>query len=410
MELLHVYSLEEARALLSERAAAAPFGVERLGLAEAAGRVLAEDVTAAADIPAFARSTVDGYALRSADTHGCTESIPAFLDILEEIQIGRPAAHRVTPGTCAYVPTGGMLPEGADAVVMVEYCENLDERTVSVGAPAAAGENVIRAGEDIQAGRPLLPRGTRLGAAQIGALAAAGAAEVSVIKPPRVWVLSTGDELARPGQPLKPGQVYDINTRAVAAAAEKLGFAVTCTRALPDSYEEIRGAVREGMANADIVILSGGSSKGKKDMTGQILDELASPGVFVHGLAVKPGKPTILAWDKPSRTILAGLPGHPAAALMVFQQIFGWYWRQRAGERERPAAYAALETNLPGAGGKTTFYLVELLEGPEGLAARPILGKSGLITPMAVADGYIRIDRNREGLRQGTAVAVYPLS
>ena len=410
MELLHVYSLEEARALLLECTAAAPFGTEIIGLPEAAGRVLAEDITAAENIPAFARSTVDGYAVRSADTHGCTESIPVFLDILEEIQIGRAAARRVTPGACAYVPTGGMLPEGADAVVMVEYCENLDEGTVAVGSPAAAGQNVIQAGEDIRAGRPLLPRGTRLGGAQIGALAAAGVAEASVVKPPTVWVLSTGDELVRPGRPLKPGQVYDINTFALAAAAEKLGFAVTHTRALPDSYREIHGAVREGMAKADIVILSGGSSKGKKDMTGRILDELASPGVFVHGLAVKPGKPTILAWDEPSRTILAGLPGHPAAALMVFQQIFGWYWRQRTGERERPAAHAALETNLPGAGGKTTFCLVELLEGAEGLVARPILGKSGLITPMAVADGYIRIERNCEGLRQGATVAVYPLS
>lgn len=410
MELLHVYSLEGARELLLEHTAAAPFGTERLGLAEAAGRVLAEDVTAAADIPAFARSTVDGYAVRSDDTHGCTESIPAFLDILEEIQIGRPAACRVTPGACAYVPTGGMLPEGADAVVMAEFCENLDERTVAVGSPAAAGENVIQAGEDIRADQPLLSRGTRLGAARIGALSAAGVAEVSVAKPPAVWVLSTGDELVQPGRPLKPGQVYDINAYAVAAAAEKLGFAVTCTRTLPDSYEEIRGAVREGMIKADIVILSGGSSKGKKDMTGKILDELASPGVFVHGLAVKPGKPTILAWDEPSRTILAGLPGHPAAALMVFQQIFGWYWRQRTGERERPAAHAALEANLPGAGGKTTFYLVELLESPEGLVARPVLGKSGLITPMAGADGYIRIERDCEGLGRGTTVAVYPLS
>ncbi len=410
MELLQVHTLEDARGMLLDCAAALPFGEELLPLDQCAGRVTARAVTAPEDIPAFPRSTVDGYAVRASETHGATESIPVFLDVLEEVSIGHPAKCRLTPGKCAYVPTGGMLPEGADAVVMVEYCEALDERTMAVGASVAAGQNVVQPGEDIAAGRVLLERGERLTAARIGALAAAGAACVPVVRPPVVRIVSTGDELVRPGLPLLPGQVYDINTHALSAAAKSLGFALEGTCTLPDEEGRLRACVREGMERANIVLLSGGSSKGKKDMTSRIFDGLARPGVFVHGLAVKPGKPTILAWDRDTRTLLAGLPGHPAAALIVFQQLFGWLWRERTGERERPLASAVLETNLPGAAGRTTFCPVELTEGEGGLTARPILGRSGLITPLARADGYIRIDRNCEGLRQGAAVAVYPLT
>lgn len=294
-------------------------------------------------------------------------------------------------------------------MVMVEYTEMLDKVTVAVNESVPVGASIVHRGDDAGIGDVLLRRGTVLGAAQIGTLAACGIAEVPVICPLKVWILSTGDELVVPGMPLERGQVYDINTYALAGAAKKMGLQVIGTAHLEDDHDVIREACRKAMAEADLVLTSGGSSKGKKDMTAVILDELCTPGVFVHGLAVKPGKPTILSVDENTQTLMAGLPGHPAAALMVFCEIIGWFWRELTGQEEKILTMAPMEENLPGAPGKTTCQLVQLVATDQGPVVRPVFGRSGLITPMTRADGYIRIGRNAEGLKKGEMTTVYPL-
>ena len=407
MELLHVASLEKAREMLMDRSRDFVLKTERISVRDACGRVLAAAVRSGEDVPSFSRSTVDGYAVFAEDTHGATESIPAFLNVVEEIVMGKSPEKKIARGQCSYVPTGGMLPDGANAVVMVEQTELLDEATTAVYGTVAPGQNVIRKGEDVKKDAILLERGSRLSAPQLGVLAGAGVEQVEVFCPVRAVIFSTGDELIPPGQSVLPGQVYDINSYTLMAAGMEMGMEIVKVRSLPDRYDEIRAAVKDAMGRADIVLTSGGSSKGKKDMTSKIFEELASPGVFVHGLAVRPGKPTILATDDETGTILAGLPGHPSAALMIMEQTIGWYLRERMGIAEPVPVYAAITTNLANMPGRTSFQPVELFRENGALYARPILGKSGLISPMCRADGYIILERANEGVAKGEQVAVY---
>ena len=407
MRLLQVDTLGQAREKLLTAAGSLEPETERVSLEDAAGRILAEDIRTREDIPAFRRSSVDGYAVCYRDTAGATESIPVFLEIVEEIQIGYPAKKKIVPGTCAYVPTGGMIPEGADAMVMVEYCELFDEKHVAICNSAAFGSFVVNVGEDAQAGELLLKRGTRIGPAQAGVLAAAGVDPVSVYVPWRVTILSTGDELIPVGQRPGPGQVRDINTWALQAYVQECGMKTVKMAALADDEKLLGESVREALPASDLILISGGSSQGKKDKTNDILDEVSQGGVFTHGLALKPGKPTILGFDGRTETLLAGLPGHPVAALTVFQLLVAWLWREKTGQIQPVQTTARMKTNLASAPGKTTCLLVRLNWENDGYAAEPILGKSGLITTMAQADGYVMVDLNREGLKNGEQVPVY---
>lgn len=440
MKLLQVDSIEEARAKLLEHVRDKQVETETVSLEEAAGRILARDIVSRENIPAFYRSTVDGYAVRSKDTAGATESLPVFLEVIEEVAIGTKAEKAVRPGTCAYVPTGGMIPEGADAMVMVEYSELFDESHVALYASAAYGASVVVPGEDVKEDGLLLARGTVLSSAQIGALAASGICEVEVFKSWTVTVLSTGDELVEAAAQPEYGQVRDINGWTIAAQSEACGMKVVRRALLGDDEELIKSEVRRAMEEGDLLLTSGGSSQGKKDLTEQIFAGAACPGVFTHGLALKPGKPTILGYDSGTETVLAGLPGHPAAALLVFRLLIEWLWREKTGQKPAPCLTAQMETNIAGAPGKTTCLLVELLpvtavagempvvgevsgagntpaageragmDGMSGAAyiARPVLGRSGLITTMTRACGYVMIGMNCEGLKKGETVLVHP--
>lgn len=407
MKLLQVDTLETAREKLLRACSGQKLQTERLPLEQAFGRILAEDIRAGEAIPSFRRSSVDGYAVRSADTTGATESIPVFLEIVEDVAAGQEAISEICPGMCAYVPTGGMIPEGADAMVMVEYTELFDENHVAVYASAAFGQSVVQQGEDVTEGRLLLPRGKAIGPAQAGALAAAGIREVTVYIPWRVSIISTGDELVSVDEKPRPGQVRDINTWSLSAYAAQMGMQVMRTCVLRDEEDLLLAAVQESEKDSDLVLVSGGSSQGKKDATNDVLDRVSDGGVFTHGLALKPGKPTILGFDRKSETLLAGLPGHPTAALTVFQLLLVWLWRELTGEGHPAAVTASMKSNLASAPGKTTCVLVRLKEEDGGYTAEPILGKSGLITTMAEADGYILIDMNREGLKKGEMVRVF---
>jgi molybdopterin molybdotransferase len=407
MKLLRVDTLEEARDKLRGVFAGRAPETEMVRAADALGRTLAGDVVSGEAVPSFYRSSVDGYAVRSADTAGASESIPAFLEMIGEIPVGTAAGKAIGSGQCMYVPTGGMVPEGADAVVMVEYCEPFDADHVAVYEAVPFGGSVVVPGEDVKEGQLLLARGSVISPAGIGALAAAGIGEVPVYQPWRVSILSTGDELVMPGRRPGPGQVRDINSAALAASAAKAGFQVIRTRLLADDEALLEAAVREAMADSDLVLVSGGSSQGKKDVTCEVLDRVSGGGVFTHGLAIKPGKPTILGFDSESGALLMGLPGHPVAALTVFGLLAFWLWRELTGQREEWPAMARMRTNLASAPGKLTCVPVRLYRGADGYEAEPVLGKSGLITTMSQADGYVKVEMNREGLKRGEWVEIH---
>lgn len=406
MKLLVVDTLEEARGKMMKAIGDWTLKSEEVKITEALGRVLSADVYSLHPVPDFRRSTVDGYAVRAKDTEGASESLPAFLEVVEEVVMGQEAKAKIISGQCAYVPTGGMVPEGADAMVMVEYSEPFDEEHIAVYDAVSPGRNVVGIGEDILGDKVLLSRGAVIRAQEIGTLASAGILNISVYMEMRLTVISTGDELVEASASLSKGQIHDINTYALEALARKHGFRVVRSLVLKDEEKLLKETVREAMKDSDMVIVSGGSSQGKKDVTAKVMDELGNPGVFTHGIALKPGKPTIGGYDKETKTILIGLPGHPVAAMMVFELFGAWILEELMGKKKQKEIIAAMETNVSSAPGRATCQLIELIDSKDGYLARPIFGKSGLITTLTKADGYTLIAVNKEGLKPGELVKV----
>ena len=406
MEFLKVDSLEAAREKLLESAKSGLISTEVLPCSKTLGRVAAQDVFSPEDIPAFARSTVDGYAVLSSDTAGAGESIPVFLDLVGQIDMGCQADITISSGQCVEVFTGGMLPGGADSVVMIEYTEEFGSQGIAISQSARYGENVAQPGEDMNVGKLIIKRGRRILPQDLGALAAAGICEISVYSPVRVSVISTGDELVPPNKTPLPGQIRDVNSYALSALAQKHGLLVVSTAILPDEQDSLERAVRTAVSDSDIVVVSGGSSKGKKDMTRLVFDRLAAPGVYTHGIALKPGKPTILGYDSSSNTLLMGLPGHPVSALMVFELLVGWLLRTLMGVQQPPGIPARVSSNLAASPGKLTCVPCHLTQDSDGYIAQPVLGKSGMISTLTQADGYFIIPRTDEGVRKGQKVLV----
>lgn len=408
MKLLKVDRIEEAREKLNQAAEECLFQTEVIDTVDALGRILAEDVLAAEPVPAFRRSSVDGYAVKSSDLVGASEGIPVFLKIIGEVSLGECTELTVTSGTCAYVATGGMIPEGADAMVMIEYCEAFSADEIAVYTSAAVGASVVQIGEDMKAGDVVLSAGRKIRPQDIGALGAIGQMKILVFRPWKVAILSTGDELIPAGEIPAPGQIRDINTGALRAQAEQEGMRVVACRLVKDVKEELVNAFEEAKKTSDLVVISGGSSQGKKDMTAEIIEEHTSEGVLTHGLALKPGKPTILGYDRETHTIAAGLPGHPAAAMIVFEQLFLWFWRTRTGQQEETPVAGVIRTNLASAPGRRTYQPVRFSETKDGMReVIPVLGKSGMITTLTRADGYLVMEENQEGVKAGETVLVH---
>ena len=407
MELLKVDTLEAAREKLLTAVGENWITSKFVSLNEALDCVLAEDIYGKVNIPDFRRSMVDGYAVIAKDTMGAGESLPVFLKVIGDVGMGEAADCIITPGTCAYVPTGGMIPDGADACVMVEYCEHFDSEEIAVYQATSVGRHVVDIGEDSKKGELLFKKGTKLRPQEIGALSAEGFTEVKVFAPVKISIISTGDELVAPGETISKGQIFDINTSALSALASKHGFEVVSTATVKDQYELLKDAIIQAKEESDLVVVSGGSSKGKKDMTALLIDELANPGVFTHGLALKPGKPTILGADTESRTLMVGLPGHPVAAMAVFEMMLVWLKRKLTCESEKGLVPAVLSGNVPGAPGRQTLLFVELEQSEDGYIAKPIFGKSGLMSTMTRADGYTTIEMLQEGLKSGEKVWVH---
>lgn len=407
MELLKVDTLEAAREKLRSAVGKNWIKKVQVPLKDALDMVLAEDIYGRINIPDFRRSMVDGYAVIAKDTMGAGESIPVFLKVIGDVGMGEEATCVITSGNCAYVPTGGMIPDGADACVMVEYCEQFDSEEIAVYQATSVGRYVVDVGEDSKEGALLFKKGTRLRPQEIGALSAEGFTDVTVFAPLKISIISTGDELVAPGGEISKGQIFDINTSALDALATKHGFEVIGICTVKDQYELLKAAITEAKEKSDIVVISGGSSKGKKDMTATLIDELTVPGVFTHGLALKPGKPTILGVNEKDKTLMVGLPGHPVAAMAVFEMLLVWLKRELTCEQEKGKVPAVLSGNVPGAPGRQTLLFVELEQTEGGYIAKPIFGKSGLMSTMTKADGYTVIEMLQEGLKSGEKVWVH---
>ncbi len=401
--MLNVLTMEEALRLVKE--SFSPLSAaEEVPLSEALDRIVAADVEATEYVPDFDRSTVDGYALRARDTFGCSDAIPALLTQQAQVLMGQGADFVLKEGCCAAVPTGGAVPAGADGVCMLEYAEDYGDGTVGVGRPVAPGENMIFRGDDVLPGKLVLKAGHILRPQDIGALAAMGAVRVPVKKPVRAAILSTGDELIPPDQKPGPGQIRDVNGPLVAAQLTAMGVEPVSFGIVPDEEETLREAVGRALESCDAVILSGGSSVGVKDAAARVISSFGP--VLFHGLAIKPGKPTILGQcgNKP----LVGLPGHPVAAFFVTELLVRPLMGRLMGrELSRKPVAARLTENVSANHGRALYCACRLKRENGALWAEPVRTKSGLITALTAADGYFSVERDREGLMAGSEIQVY---
>src|SRR5260221_8327237 len=411
-EFLTLLPPDDARdLLLSHLSSRQPvIGSESIDVVSALNRILAEDIIAPQPLPDFQRTTVDGYAVRAQDTFGATDSLPAYLTLIGEVPMGDTPAFEIGVGQCALIHTGGMLPNGADAVMMLEYTQSAREKEIEIFRAVANGENVIRIGEDVAKGQLILPKGSLLRPAEIGGLLALGITSVLVAKKIRVGLNSTGDEVIDPSQTPRPGQVRDINSYTLGALVEKSGGVAKRYGIIRDQLQALKDAAAQALLECDVVIITAGSSASTRDMTADVIRSLGAPGVLVHGINTRPGKPTILGVCNGKAVI--GLPGNPVSALVngylfvvpVIEKLLGVLPKQR------PTVQAKLNVNLSSQAGREDWIPVKLIENRKSKIANydaePIFGKSNLIFTLAAADGLLRIHPDATGLSAGEVVEV----
>ncbi len=404
-QFLEVVSPEEAKARFEKQLDLAPLGREKVSLTNALGRVLADDLAAPVDAPPFDRSNVDGFAVNAADTEGASDASPRKLALNAEVlTCGTPPSLTVAPGTATAIATGGVIPRGADAVVMIEWTDLIegDVPAIELRRAVSPGQFVSYAGSDIARGENLLRRGTTIGSREIGMLAACGIADVEVFRKPRVAVLSTGDELVSPGEKLKPGGVYDSNGAIIAAAISEAGGEPVPFGAFPDDEQKLDAALKRALESCDMVVLSGGTSKGAGDFSHSVVSKLGAPGILVHGVALKPGKPLCLAAIEKKPVVV--LPGFPTSAIFTFHayvapviRAYGGLPPEAAGELT-----AKLPVRLPSEMGRKEFVLVALVQGEGETIAFPISKGSGAVTTFSEADGFLEIDALASSLDANT--------
>lgn len=406
-QFLKIVSREEALARFEAALFPRAIPSERRKLAAALGASLAEDITAPIDVPPFDRSNVDGFAVRSADLATAGEGAQVRLGLNgETIHCGTVPALQVAAGTATPIATGGPLPRGADAVVMVEHTQPAGSATIDVRRAASPGQFISYAGSDIARGEALLRAGTIVGSREVGMLAACGLAEVSVVRKPRVAVISTGDELVQPGEVLAPAAIYDTNGAIVTAAIDENGGEAVFLGAIPDDEAQLEAAMRRALADADMLVLSGGTSKGAGDLSHRIIGRLGQPGIIAHGIALKPGKPLCLAVCDGKPVVI--LPGFPTSAMFTFHDMIVPVLRKMAGLPPRSDAKvnATVPVRIASELGRTEFVMVSLVEGKDGLIAYPSGKGSGAITSFAQADGFLRIDALADQMPAGTEAEV----
>jgi molybdopterin molybdotransferase/putative molybdopterin biosynthesis protein len=410
-QFLHVLDRDEAERRFRAAIDLTPRGVERVPLDAALDRVLAADVNAAVDVPSFDRSNVDGFAVVAADTFGASEEAPRTVRLCDEtIHTGVVPKSVIRPGTAVSIATGGMVPRGADAVVMVEHAD-ARARELCIARAVAAGSGISFAGTDITSGETVLRRGQLLTSRDTGVLAAIGVAEVEVWRKPIVAILSTGDEIIAPGEPMQPAKVYDSNAQVLADAVRESGGEPLRLGIASDDVDALRKSVGEAVDVADVVLLSGGTSKGEGDLSYRVVAELGDPGIVAHGVALKPGKPICLAATRGRAVVV--LPGFPTSAIFTFHEFVAPVVRLLAGRgaQERTVVKARLAVKVNSEIGRTEYLLVGLVEAPHdgnqlSLAAYPMGQGSGSVTTFSRADGFATIGRHQEIVQAGTIVNV----
>jgi molybdopterin molybdotransferase len=431
-EFLHLQTPDDARSLLLLSLPDPQPAAETIDTTQALGRVTALPVEAPHPLPAFNRSAMDGYAVYAVDTFGASESLPAYLKVVGEVSMGAQPGFDIQPGEAALIHTGGMLPASADAVVMLEYTQmvgkgDLHGRSGAGTSPAptpeieisravAEGENVLRIGEDVRQGQVVIPAGRRIRPAEIGGLMALGMTQVSVVKPPRIGLISSGDEVVRPEQTPRPGQVRDVNSYTLCALVTKSGGEPVLFGIVPDDLETMKQAAQRALSECDLVIITAGSSSSARDMTADAIRSLGKPVVLVHGVNIRPGKPTILAVCEGKAVI--GLPGNPVSALVIADLFVVPVIEKLLGlppDRPRPSLLARLTINVPSQAGREDWVAVRLL--PPSLSPRergvgevplaePIFSKSNLIFSLVAADGLVHIPPEANGVSAGEIVEV----
>lgn len=381
-------------------------GHEQVPLEEALGRVLGRDLVATHDIPGFDRSTMDGFAVRAVSTFGASEGNPAYLTVVGTVPMGQAIDFQVGAGQAVRIATGGMLPSGADGVVMIEHTDTVDDTTIEVYHSITPGQNVVLKNEDASAGQLLLPVGCRLRSQELGVLAATGQAVVDVFKRPRVGIISSGDEVVPIEGSPAPGQIRDVNSYTLAGLVHQTGGIPVYYGIIKDRYDDLLATCRRAIAETDMVLVSGGSSVGTRDLTVNVLDALEQSRILIHGVSVRPGKPTILA--QCGAKAFWGLPGHVTSAMVVFLVLVQPFLARIGGAKGMPYMMirARLTRNLASVQGRVDFIRVRLMRKNDELWAEPVLGASGLIRTMVAADGLVAIGMNSEGLDQGTWVEV----
>jgi putative molybdopterin biosynthesis protein len=406
-QFLTILSREDALARFEAALFPRPVPSEMRRLEDSLGCALAQDMVAPIDVPPFDRSNVDGFAVRSADLASASETAPVRLALNDEvIACGVAPATPVLPGTATSIATGGPVPRGADAIVMVEHTDPVGDGAIWVRRTASPGQFVSYAGSDIARGEALLRAGTMIGSREIGMLAACGIAQVPVARRPRVAVLSTGDELVQPGGSLRPAAIFDSNGAIVTAAISENGGEAKFLGAIPDDQPQLESAMRQALAENDMLVLSGGTSKGAGDVSHRIIARLGSPGIVAHGIALKPGKPLCLAVCDGKPVII--LPGFPTSAMFTFHDMIVPVLRRMAGLPPRSDAKvrAKVPVRIASELGRTEFVMVSLVEGDAGLIAYPTGKGSGAITSFAQADGFLRIDALADQMPSGTEADV----
>ena len=400
--MLTVKTPDEVFEVMKESFAACPVS-ERVPLSAALGRVLFSAVESREYVPGFDRSTVDGYAVRAADTFGCSDAIPALLALQGEVNMGEAAAEKLQNGSCIYVSTGGAVPKGADAVVMIEHTEDYGDSTIGITKAVAPGENLIYKGDDVYPGKPVISAGRLIAAQDIGALAAMGITEVEVCRRLAVAIISTGDELVSADETPADGQIRDLNSPMLAAMVTQAGCEPRCYGIVPDDTEKLSAALDKALKECDVVLISGGSSVGAKDATDEVIESKGE--VLFHGIAMKPGKPTILG--KVGMKPVWGLPGHPVAAFLVGHIFVRPLLAQLMGREVNTYTMPAQLTESVSANhGRAQYNGAHLVFCDGEWYAQPVRGKSGLIATLADTEGYFCIPRDKEGAAAGEIVSV----
>jgi len=405
-EFFNVVAPDQAFQLL-KRHLPVNIGQETVDTVDSLGRVTANDITSPEDLPAFARSTMDGFSVRARDTFGASEGMPAYIEVIGEVLMGQATSLTLATGQAAVAYTGGMLAGDADAVVMIERTQRVDDKTIEVLRPVAPGENVVQIGEDVRQGDQVLPQGHVIRPQDIGGMLALGLQSVQMARRPRVAIVSTGDELVTPDKKPGPGQIRDINTFTIAGLVTNCGGIPVPIAMVEDDFEAQKTAAAEAMDKGDIVVFSAGSSVSNRDMTASVFESLDGSKIFAHGISIRPGKPTIigLAKDKP----LIGLPGNPVSAMVVFDLTVRpaiYHMSGCVNSPTLPTSKATLTRDIPSQAGKEDYVQMRLSEKNGILQAEPVFGKSNLIYTLVHADGVVRIPLEKGGLYAGEEVSV----